>query len=482
MMSDMRLEQSQSQQVKQKQSQRLIVSQKHQQAIKLLQYPVQQLAQWARQKYEENPLLEYKENTDEEVVPDNKEVEEEVEDEIADRVDWDELLNKGDDYYYFSHSSGGGEHPEDQFRALATREESLHDSLLNQLELLDLTEKEHKACELIISYIDSDGYFQGDIEQLAEDVEVNFARLEELLEVVQDFDPPGVGGRTLQEVLLLQLGQLKVELPGVTEQIINEHLEDLKKRSYKKIARSVDTSPEIVQRVADLVHELEPRPGRSFEEASKQYLTPDVEVRKVNGEYVVLLNEDVVPPLRINSRYRQMLQGGDPEEEEYVKEKLSGALWILHCIYQRQQTLYKVVESIIKLQRDFFERGIKHLKPLVLKEVADDIDRHESTVSRAVQNKCVQTPRGLYRLNFFFSSGIKAKEGGEKISSTAVKAMIAEIIASEDRTEPLSDSKIKDKLEEEGIQIGRRTVAKYRKQLEIPARNLRKRVTEKTTG
>ena len=482
MMSDMRLEQSQSQQAKQKQSQRLIVSQKHQQAIKLLQYPVQQLASWAREKYEENPLLEYKENTGEEVVPDEEEVEEEVEDEIADQVDWDELLNEGDDYYYFSHSSGGGDHPEDQFRALAARDETLHDSLLRQLDLVELEDEEREFCELIISSIDSDGYLQENIEDLAEGTDIDGARAEQLLEVIQDFDPPGVGGRSLEEVLLIQLAQIDEKIPSPARTIITEYLEDLKKRSFKKIAREVNTSPEIVQRVADLVHELEPRPGRAFGEASKQYLTPDVEIRQVDGNYIVLLNEDVVPPLRINSRYREMLNSGDPEEVEYVKEKLSGALWILHCIYQRQQTLYKVVESIIDHQREFFEGGIKKLKPLVLKEVAEDIDRHESTVSRAVQNKCVQTPRGLFRLDFFFSSGIKAKEGGEKISSTAVKAMIAEIVAAEDKTDPLSDSEVKEKLEDRGVKIGRRTVAKYRKQLEIPARKLRKRVTEKTAG
>ncbi len=480
-MSDMRLEQNQAQQLKQKQSQRLIVSQKHQQAIKLLQYPVQRLASWARQKYEENPLLEYKENTDEKVVPDEKEVEE-VGDEIADQVDWDELLNEGDDYYYFSHGGGGGDHPENQLRALAARHETLHDSLLRQLELVELTAEQKEFCELIISSIDSDGYLQEDIEDLAADQDLPEDKARRLLEIVQGFDPPGVGGRSLEEVLMIQLRQIDTKIPAPAQTIITEHLEDLKKRSFKKIAREVNTTPEIVQRVADLVHELEPRPGRAFGEASKQYLTPDVEIRKVNGEYIILLNEDVVPPLRINSRYREMLKNGDPEEVEYVKEKLSGALWILHCIYQRQQTLYRVMESIIKHQREFFEQGIKKLKPLVLKEVAEDIDRHESTVSRAVQNKCVQTPRGLYRLSFFFSSGIKSKEGGEKISSTAVKAMIAEIVAGEDKTSPLSDSKIKERLEEKGIKIGRRTVAKYRKQLEIPARNLRKRVTEKTAG
>jgi RNA polymerase sigma-54 factor len=424
---------------------------------------------------QENPLLEIEENRTEEP-PEIEEVEEEP----AEEIDWDEMINRGEDYYYFRHkkSDYGPGNAEEQFRSLAEQSESLQDSLCWQLRLLDLSEEDMELAIFFVSFINEDGYLEASIEELAEDNDISLEKAEEILEIIQKLDPPGVGGRDLEEVILLQLEEMDIELPSKTEQIILEHLDDLKKRSFKKISDRVGISPETVQEIADIVHQLEPRPGRVYEEANRQYISPDVLIRELNDDFAIVLNDNELPPLRINARYRAMLESDDPKLQEYVKEKLSGALWVLNCIYQRQQTMYKVIGSIVEFQKDFFKKGVKGLQPLVLKDVADDIGMHESTVSRAVRNKYVQTRRGLYSLKFFFSPGLKTKDGGE-VATTAVKALLAEIVENEDKTNPLSDRKIMEKLEEEGIKIGRRTVSKYRKQLEIPSWNLRKRVKEK---
>ncbi len=472
-MSELQLGQSVSTQQKQTQKQRLIVSQKHQQAIKLLQYPKQRIEQWLTSKIQENPLLEMRREEHEEDEFSEEDLEET---EIEEEIDWEDLINPGDDVQLSFTGSGRGSSSEDSLRALAEEHETLQDFLTRQLQLQELTERDEKLSQLLISHLDADGYFTGDLEQIAAEREVDREELEELLRLIQRLEPPGVGGRNLEEVLLLQLRQLEEEIPPKSDVVIEEHLEDLEKRSYKKISSAVGIEPEQVQQIADLVRELEPRPGRRFEILSRQYLEPDVYVRKVNGKLTVILNEGGLPPLRINARYRSMLESEDPELVEYVKEKLSGALWIINCIYQRQQTLYKVVYEIFERQDDFFTEGEKGIKPLVMQEVADAVELHESTVSRAVRDKYVQTPRGLYELGFFFAPALKTTNGGE-VSAVAVRAMLKEIVENEDKTNPLNDREIKEKLAEEGVEIGRRTVSKYRKQMQIPKRKLRQRVT-----
>ncbi len=472
-MSELQLGQSTSTQQKQTQKQRLIVSQKHQQAIELLQYPKQEVVQWLTQKLQENPLLEMRKEEPEEDEFSEEDLEET---EIEEEIDWENLINPGDDVRLSYSGSGGGSSSEESLRALAEEHETLQDFLARQLQLQELTEQDERLCQLLISHLDADGYFTGDLEQIAGEQEVKEDKLKKLLRLIQELEPPGVGGRSLEEVLLLQLQQLEEEIPSKADVVIQEHLEDLEKRSYKKISSSVGIEPDRVQEIADLVRELEPRPGRRFEILSRQYLEPDVYVRKVNGNLTVVLNEGGLPPLRINARYRSMLESDDPELVEYVKEKLSGALWIINCIYQRQQTLYKVVSEIFTRQDDFFEQGEKGIKPLVMKEVADAVDLHESTVSRAVREKYVQTPRGLYELGFFFAPALKTADDGE-VSAVAARAMLREIVENEDKTDPLNDREIKEEMADRGVQIGRRTVSKYRKQMQIPKWKLRQRVT-----
>lgn len=477
-MPELQLDQSitPSQEQSQEQSQRLIVSQKHQQAIELLQYPVQDLGQWVNQQLQENPLLEIEDHQD--ALDHEDLVEEETdEDNPLDDIDLDELINRGNDYRVnYSGRGSNTEHPEFKFRAMASQHQTLQDALEWQLSLEDLSNEDEELAKIIISGIDEDGIFQGDVESVAEEHDADSDHVEEILEVIQGFEPVGVGGRNLKEVLEIQLRQ-QSDLPEKTFEIIDNHLEDLQNRYFKKIADSVDVEKTTVQDVADRVRELEPRPGRVHEPANRQYINPDVTIRRVDGEFAIIINEEA-PPLSISSHYKSLLASDDDETEEYVKDKLKGALWIIQCIHQRHETLYKVTKSITKHQRAFFEEGVEELRPLVLQDIADDVDVHESTVSRAVQNKYVQTPRGLYALDFFFSSKLETEGDGEDVSSTAVKARIRDMVQDEDHTDPMSDREIMERLNDDGIKIKRRTISKYRKQMQIPPRKLRKRVTD----
>lgn len=398
-----------------------------------------------------------------------------------DSINWEELANRGDDFSHsFQYGSSGEDHREDRFRAMVTEHETLQDSLKWQLELRDLSPQDEELAELLISYINKEGHFDGNLKEIAKERDTDVDHLESLLELIQTFDPPGVAGRSLEEVLLIQLEQFDTDVPDEAEEIIENHLEDLQNRYYKKISKSLNVDPEVVQTTADLVQMCEPRPGRVHEPVERQYVSPDVTVRKIDGEYVIVINNYDLPPLRISSKYRALLKSGDSETKEYVKEKLKGALWIIQCVYQRHKTLYEVSSSIVNHQKEFFEEGVTSLKPLILKDVAEDIGVHESTVSRAVQNKYMQTERGLFPFKFFFSSGLSTTDGEEEVSSTAIKARIQELVEEEDKTDPLSDREIKDILNEEGIDIGRRTISKYRKDMLIPPYRLRKRISKKS--
>jgi RNA polymerase sigma-54 factor len=481
MMSELRLDhtptpsQEPSQDQEQSQSQRLIVSQKHQQAIELLQYPIQELSQWVNEQLQENPLLEIQREDDHPEQPEVTETEE-TEHDPLEEVNLDELINPGEDYtVQYGGSGAGQDDPEFQFRAMASQHQTLHDSLEWQLSLRNLSDEEHELAEHLLSYIDEDGLFQGDLNDLSQELNTDKDRLEEILETIQEFDPPGVGGRSLEEVLLIQLRRQEDDLEEHVTEIVGEHLENLQNRYFSKISDEVGVDKNTVQDVADRVGELEPRPGRVHEPVNRKYITPDVKIRELDDDFAVIINEEA-PPLNISSKYKALLDSGDEETREYVEDKLKGALWIIHCIHQRHETLYKVTKSIAVHQSDFFDQGVEALKPLVLQDIAQDVGVHESTVSRAVQNKHVQTSRGLYPLDFFFSSKLETSGDGDAVASTAVKAQIREMIKDEDSTDPLSDREIMEKLNERGVEIKRRTISKYRKEMLIPPWKLRQRV------
>jgi RNA polymerase sigma-54 factor len=295
------------------------------------------------------------------------------------------------------------------------------------------------------------------------------------LSVVQGFDPPGVAARDITECLRLQLRHLGLE-GSVTDGIVRDHLKQLQSHQYAEIARHTGLTLEEVAHHVEIIRRLDPKPGLRYSPEKSSYIVPDVFILKEGEEYKVALNDDGLPKLRISPTYRRMLdekQPGSEETRNYVKEKLRSALWLLKSVDQRQRTIYKVAESIVRHQRGFLDHGISHLRPLVLRDVAADIGMHESTVSRVVANKYMHTPRGVYEMRFFFHSGITSSLG-EAVSSVTIKDKIRRMIEAEDTAHPLSDSRIAELLGQEGLPLARRTVAKYREELRIPPSNLRK--------
>jgi RNA polymerase sigma-54 factor len=301
--------------------------------------------------------------------------------------------------------------------------------------------------------------------------------VERALGVIQALDPPGVAARDLTECLRLQLKHLGLE-GSPTDVMVKDHIKQLQSHQYPEISRQMGLTAEEVSEHLEIIRHLDPKPGLKYSPDSSTYIVPDVFVVKEGEEYKILLNDEGLPKLRISPTYKRMLDVKEPGSEEtrtYVKDKLRSALWLLKSVDQRQRTIYKVAESIVKHQRGFLDGGVQHLRPLVLRDVAQDIGMHESTVSRVVANKYMHTPRGVYEMRFFFHSGITSSRG-EAVSSVTIKDKIRKMIDEEDRTRPLSDSRIAELLGERGLPLARRTVAKYREELRIPPSNLRRAV------
>jgi RNA polymerase sigma-54 factor len=347
--------------------------------------------------------------------------------------------------------------------------------LLWQLHLSNASEAQKEIGTLIIGNLDRDGYLQATLAEIAEMAGCDEFCVEEVLNLVQEFDPPGVAARDLQECLLIQGKILKLE-DDLVINIITNHLHDLENRNYHSIVKATGRKPEEIKEAIDIITGLDPKPGKQYDEEEIQYISPDIYVYKVDNEFVILLNEDGMPKLRISPFYREALsKDGDVTDQarEYIQGKLRSAAWLIKSIHQRQRTIYRVADSIIKFQRDFFDKGIAHLKPLVLRDVAEDLSMHESTISRVTTNKYMHTPRGVFELKYFFNSSISSFTGGA-VASESVKERIRQLVAHEDPQKPYSDKAIVEKLREENIDIARRTVAKYRELLGILPSNLRK--------
>ena len=471
-------------------SQQLVMTPQLQQAIKLLQLSRLELADLVQQELQENPVLEESlESADDlprEVVADsdeaptpsseeNAEVPENREatnaEKIAD-IDWQS--------YAEAYPQTGFQNEireDDERRSLEgtlTRRETLAEHLNWQLQLSDLDASERAGAEWIIGNLDEDGYLRAELDEIARRSGVSLEVVEKALAKLQLFDPPGVAARDLRECLLLQIDALRIDEPLVRT-LVDNHLDALQKRDFRGIARTLGVTIEEVAVASRVVGRLEPRPGRPFGGEEAVYIIPDIYVYKIGDDLHVVLNEDGLPKLRINQLYRDVLargaEGVAKDTRDYVQDKVRSALWLIKSIHQRQRTIYKVMTSIIKNQREFFERGVQYLKPLNLRDVAEDIGMHESTVSRVTTNKYVQTPRGVYELKYFFSSSLSTEDGDE-VSAKSAKMKIKGIIAKEDTRRPLSDQKIADILKKDGLIIARRTVAKYREQLGVlPARH-----------
>lgn len=356
------------------------------------------------------------------------------------------------------------------------RRSSLEDHLMWQLRLSNLNESDQHIGATIIYNLNDDGYLETPIEELAAQLEVEPVEVERVLARVQRFDPPGVAARDLPECLLAQLQNLGME-ESLAAKIITNHIDLLEKHRYAEIAKVLNVPVETVGQAAKIISLLEPKPGRDYGGEEPTYVVPDVYIHKVGEDYVVTLNREAVPRLRLAGYYQRVLNDADvaPETREYLQERLRSARWLVKSIYQRQQTIFKVATSIVKFQRAFFDHGISLLKPLVLKDVAEDIGMHESTISRATANKYAHTPQGIFELKFFFTSGVKGA-GGEDVSAETVKEQIRGMVTAETPNNPLSDQAIAEMLRAKQINIARRTVAKYRQAMGIPPSANRKQI------
>ncbi|MBW7935187.1 MAG: RNA polymerase factor sigma-54 [Gemmatimonadaceae bacterium] len=379
----------------------------------------------------------------------------------------------------------GGEDKDKKLEAMqntADRSESLQDVLDRQLSMLNLKERDQKIAGYLIWNIDENGYlrFQLD-EEFMKGCEVqppsSLEEAEDALELIQSFEPPGVGARDLRECLLLQLRELPGELE-LPRRILTDHFDELIAHRWVEIARRTGTTAAEVQHAADQIAKLNPKPGYAKSAGPDSYVIPDLVVEKVDGQYLVFLNDTNIPRLRLSRVYQEMARDRKkftPEHKEFIASKLNAAQWLIQAIEQRRHTMLKVMHFIVDRQREYFEKGIQHLRPLTLREVADVIGMHESTVSRVTSDKYVQTPRGVLPLKFFFSSGI-ATADGEDMSARGIKDKIEKLVKDEDPKDPLTDQAIVEILEREGIRIARRTVAKYRDQLHVLPARMRKRV------
>ena len=470
--------------------QQLVITPQLQQAIRLLQLTRLELVDLISQEMKENPLLEEseegRESAEGETTPAGQEETEtppepEVTPEVkgtgegVDEFDWESYLENSNLTPFQKSSPEGEERP--SFENFLTKRTTLTDHLCWQLQLSHFTDEEHEAGKWIIGNLDEDGYLKMSLEEICSETNLPMEVVEGVLRRIQQFDPVGVASRDLKECLLIQLEQMNPR-DAIAEKIVSEHLSLLKNRNYPAIAKRLGMSLDRVNRAASLISRLDPKPGKAFGGEVIQEIIPDVYVYKVEGDYVINLNDDGIPRLKINSLYRNILDGNrlTPEgDRKYIQDKLRSALWLIRSIHQRQRTIYKVAKSIVKFQREFLDKGIQYLKPLVLRDVAEDIQMHESTISRVTHNKYVHTPQGIYELKFFFNAGITSTQG-EAMASESVKNLVREIIAKEDPRKPYSDEKLVQILQGMDIHIARRTVSKYREMMRILSSNERRKI------
>ncbi|UCE71968.1 MAG: RNA polymerase factor sigma-54 [Nitrospiraceae bacterium] len=468
-------------------SQKLILTPQLQQSIKLLQLPLLELTQDINQELMNNPMLEEAV----EKAPENKGdspaagMDDEVPREASSDTEaplekifgfttesyFEDRESDGRDLGYFNDTSEESVSPFERNRSKT----DLYEHLLWQLRLSHIPKSVGPVAEMIINNLNEDGYLQASIEEIAEFAETDIKTAEEVLSVVQGLDPSGVAARNLQECLLLQLAPLNLK-DTLVEKILVEHFNDLEGKRYKQLATKLKASIDEVLAAIKIIEALEPRPGRNYSGDEPVHIIPDVYVEESEGKFIITLNDEGVPRLRLSNYYRKLLSNKKslgPEEKLFLEEKLRSAVWLLKSLDQRNRTIYKVTDSILKFQEDFFRKGAKYLKPLNLRDIAEDLEMHESTISRVTSNKYIQCPQGLLNFRYFFTNAVQTSQGD--ISSSTVKDMIKQIIADEDQMAPLNDNKIVEILQAKGISVARRTAAKYREELRIPSHLKRKK-------
>ena len=465
----------------QSQRQMMVLAPQLRQSLELLQVPILELRTLVQQEMQQNPTLEEK-------LPQNEQVEVEPgssEPEATPELDFKEqfkVLARLDDEWreYFQqtnathHYSAEDAQKRQFFFDSIAQPKSLQEHLSSQVALAGLSETDRPVADLLIGSINDDGYLTTSIEDLSLTTGFDVARLRELLEVIQEFDPIGVGARDLKECLILQLQRLGKE-DSLVASIVRDHLDELGARKYANVAKALKLSVEEVQQAAHFIGTLEPKPGRMFTAEAPAYVLPEVVVQKVGDEYIIILNRDQIPHLFISKHYRELMEnaGTGQDVKDYVRDKIRAGALLIKSIHQRQQTIYRIAFEIVRVQRDFLDHGISHLKPLTMVEIASLLGIHETTVSRAIANKYMQTPRGTFEMKYFFTPGYKNADGVE-VSNKTIKDTIAQIVAAEDTMNPLSDQAMVAMLKEKGITVARRTIAKYRDELRILPSHLRK--------
>lgn len=463
-------------------SQQLVMTPQLQLAIRLLQMSRLELLETIQQEIEQNPVLEEtlgqsdSASTSNEAENDTVEKplkEVEIKETIPDEIDWQNF----DEYNPHGRMGANFEKKSDTlgFENFTSRAETLQDHLLWQMLMFDLTDTEKEVGSLIIGNLNADGYLKTSVEDLSQAAGEDLEMIEKVLQLLQSCDPAGICARNLKECLQLQTERMGIDNPLVLD-IIENHLGLLESRKVQQICRIAHVGKLAVKEAVAIIQSLEPKPGRRFSDNTPKHIIPDIYLYKMDGKFVIIQNDSGLPRLRISSLYRnrQVGQRGSTDQEKaYIQDKVRSATWLIRSIHQRQKTIYKVMESLVKFQRAFFERGIAHLKPLVLRDVADDIGMHESTVSRVTANKYVHTPQGVFELKYFFSSAIHQVHGKD-LSSVSVKDKVRTIIENENPKKPFSDQKIVSILEKSNIKIARRTVAKYREMLNILPSSKRK--------
>jgi RNA polymerase sigma-54 factor len=467
-------------------SQKLILTPQLQQSIKLLQLPLLELSQDINQELINNPMLE--ESTEGESDGKNESSVTAAEEPFSERSGdieaplekifgftadnyFEERESDGRDFGYFNESPEEVSSPFERNR----NKTDLYEHLLWQLRLSHISETTGPTAEIIINNLNDDGYLKASPEEIAKLADVDLNIVEEALSYVQRLDPPGVGARNLQECLLLQLKTLDLE-GSFVEKILVSGFTELERKKYKQLAAKLNTSIDEILAAVKIIEGLEPRPGRNYSGEEPLHIVPDVFVEESDGKFIIMLNDEGVPKLRLSNYYRKLLANKKSlgtEEKQFLEEKLRSAIWLLRSLDQRNKTIYRVTESILKFQEDFFRKGPSYLKPLNLKNIAEDLGMHESTISRVTSNKYVQCPQGLLNFRFFFSNAVSSARG--TISTSTVKDIIKQLISDENPKEPLNDKKIVNLLKDKGINVARRTAAKYREELKILSHIKRKK-------
>ena len=472
----------------QQQRLQMVLAPQLRQSLELLQVPALELVSLVQQELQQNPTLEEKPSTE---APAAELASENAETPTNDEANFKEafdILAKLDDEWreYFRQTHTTRPYTADDaakrqfFLDSISQTESLQEHLMSQLSIADLSETERQIGELLIGSINEDGFLTSDLADLANTTGFSVQQLHDVLHLIQEFDPIGVGARDLKECLLMQLKRLGKE-DSLAATVVRDHLDALGTKKFPEISRALKITVEQVQDVARFISTLEPKPGRMFVSDTTSYVMPEVLIQKIDDQYTVFLNNDHIPHLHISDHYRQLMSDNKTTSDvkNYIREKIRSGMFLIKSIGQRQQTIYNIANEIVHKQKDFFDHGISHLKPLTMAEVAKVVGIHETTVSRAIANKYMQTPRGTFEMKYFFTPGYKTSDGKD-ISNKTIKDSISKLVEEEDAGNPLSDQAMVEHLQKMGIKVARRTIAKYREELKILPSHLRKSYDAKT--